>query len=202
LAVADEGPRTGIPDHFTNWNDYTRTLDVLMTAGVMDNSTKIWWDIRPSGRFPTLEMRITDVCPRIDDAIAISALYVCLARMLWRRRRQNLAWRRYPLLLLEENRWRAQRYGLQGSLIDLARGELVAIPALVDELVRLVAEDAAALGCEAEIGHLRVIASMSQGGTSADRQVATRDRLLAGGASADAALRGVVDELVTETATV
>ena len=202
LAVADEGPRTGIPDHFTNWNDYTRTLEVLMTAGVMDNATKIWWDIRPSDRFPTLEMRITDVCPRIDDAIAVSALYVCLARMLWRRRRQNLAWRRYPLLLLEENRWRAQRYGLQGSLIDLARGELVAIPQLVDELSRLIAEDAAALRCEAEIAHLRTIVGMTAGGTSADRQVATRDRLLAGGASPDAALRGVVDELVTETATV
>ena len=173
-----------------------------VAAGVMDNATKIWWDIRPSGRFPTLEMRITDVCPRIDDAIAIAALYVCLARMLWRRRRQNLAWRRYPLLLLEENRWRAQRYGLGGSLIDLARGELVAIPQLMDELLRLVAEDANALGCEAEVGHVRTIASLTHGGTSADRQVATRDRLLAGGASSDAALRGVVDELVTETATV
>jgi glutamate---cysteine ligase / carboxylate-amine ligase len=199
LAVADEGPRTGLPDHFANWDDYARTLDVLMNAGVMDNATKIWWDIRPSGRFPTLEMRITDVCPRVDDAIAISALYVCLARMLWRRRRQNLEWRRYPLLLLEENRWRAQRYGLQGSLIDLGRGELVAIPQLVDELSRLIAEDAAALGCEAEIAHLRDIASLKFGGTSADRQVATRDRLLQGGATAEAALQGVVDELISET---
>jgi glutamate---cysteine ligase / carboxylate-amine ligase len=200
LAVADEGPRTGLPDHFANWDDYTRTLDVLMTAGVMDNATKIWWDMRPSGRFPTLEMRITDVCPRVDDAIAISALYVCLARMLWRRRRQNLAWRRYPLLLLEENRWRAQRYGLAGSLIDLARGELVPITQLVDELLRLVAEDAAALGCEAEIRHLRGLAHVAiSGGTSADRQVATYGRLVAEGAPPAAALRGVVDELVAET---
>jgi glutamate---cysteine ligase / carboxylate-amine ligase len=196
LAVADEGPRTGIPDHFANWDDYSRTLEALTTAGVMDDATKIWWDIRPSGRFPTLEMRITDVVPNVDDAVAIAALYVCLARMLWRRRRQNLEWRRYPLLLLEENRWRAQRYGVQGSLIDHGRNELVPIPQLVDDLLRLVAEDAAALGCEVEIGRLHRIAVA---GTSADRQVAARDRLAADGASNDAALRGVVDQLIGET---
>jgi glutamate---cysteine ligase / carboxylate-amine ligase len=127
-------------------------------------------------------------------------LYVCLARMLWRRRRQNLAWRHYPLLLLEENRWRAQRYGLQGSLIDLGRSELVAIPTLVADLSRLIAEDAAALGCQAEIAHLRTIAELRHGGTSADRQVATYGRLLTSGATADAALRGVVDQLIAETA--
>jgi glutamate---cysteine ligase / carboxylate-amine ligase len=141
-------------------------------------------------------MRVTDVVTRVDDTMAVAALYVCIARMLYRLRRANLTWRTYPVFLLEENRWRAQRYGAQGTLFDFGKGTLVPFPQLLDEIIGLVAEDARALDCEAEIAHARVIAAT---GTSADRQVAAFEKAIAGGVSTDAALRVVVDHLVAET---
>jgi carboxylate-amine ligase len=141
-------------------------------------------------------MRITDVCSRAQDAVAVAALYVCICRMLWRLRRQNQSWRTYPVFLLEENRWRAQRYGVSGALFDFGKGELVAFPTLLDELVALVAEDADALGCRAELEHLRTIPAL---GTSADRQIATLARATAAGWDRRAALGAVVDQLAAET---
>ena len=197
LAVIDEMPRTGLPGRFESFDQYRRTIDVLIRAGVIEDATKVWWDVRPSARFPTLEMRITDVCPLIDDAVTIAALYVSIARMLYRLRRSNQSWRGYPLFLLAENRWRAQRYGVHGTLFDFGKGELVALSDLLDELIELVAPDAAALGCTSEVGRARVIA---KSGTSANRQVAELERLMAAGAPRESALRGVVDLLVAETA--
>ncbi len=173
LAVLDEMPRTGIPGTFESYGQYRRTIDVLVNAGVIGDATKIWWDLRPSDRFPTLEMRVSDVCPRAEDAVTIAALYVCITRMLYRLRRQNLSWRGYPLFLLEENRWRAQRYGVSETLFDFGKGKLVPFAELLDELLELVAEDAAALGCEDEVARARTIA---REGTSADRQVAHLER--------------------------
>ena len=196
LAAYHELPRTGMPGRFTGWDEYTHTVDVLVRAGIIEDATKIWWDVRPSARFPTLEMRITDVCTRLDDAVAVASLYVCVLRMLWRQRRANLAWRTYPVFLLAENRWRAMRYGVGGTLFDLGRGELVAFADLVEELIALVAEDADAIGCASEIVHLRRIV---RGGTSADRQVARHSAAIAAGATRDEALRAVVDHLITET---
>ncbi len=197
LSVAQEGPRKGFPGTFNSWHEYERTVDVLVRAGVMEDSSKIWWDLRPSARFPTLEMRITDVTPRIDDAITIAALYVCLCRMLYRLRRQNLSWREYPLFLLDENRWRAQRYGVWGSLFDFGKGALVPFPDLLDEILGLIREDAEALGCVVEVERARVIA---RDGTSAERQVGLYQAGLARGESQQAAIRAVVDMLVAETA--
>ncbi|MBS0244062.1 MAG: carboxylate-amine ligase, partial [Proteobacteria bacterium] len=147
LAISQQSPRTGMPGRFNGWDEYQRAVDVLVTAGVMEDATKLWWDLRPSARFPTLEMRITDVVTRIDDAIAIAALYLCLCRMLWRLRRGNVSWRNYPVFLLEENRWRAQRYPVSDKLFDLGKGTLEPYPALLEEILALVAEDADALGC-------------------------------------------------------
>ena len=141
-------------------------------------------------------MRITDVCTQLDDAIAVASLYVCVLRMLWRQRRNNLSWRTYPVFLLAENRWRAMRYGVKGSLFDLGKGCLVPFGDLIDEVIALVAEDAAAIGCEAEIAHLR---SIVRDGTSADRQVAVYAAAIAAGATREEALRAVVDRLITET---
>jgi carboxylate-amine ligase len=123
-------------------------------------------------------------------------MYVSILRMLYRIRRANQTWRTYPLFLLSENRWRAQRYGVAGTLFDFGKGELVAFRDLVEELLVLLREDAEALGCLAEIEHARAIVA---GGTSADRQVACYQKLVAQGASREQALAGVVDHLIAET---
>lgn len=196
LALSLSSPRTGLPGRFNGWDEYRHTIDILIAAGIMEDASKIWWDLRPSARFPTLEMRITDVATRIDDAIAIAALYVCLCRMLYRIRRSNQTWRSYPVFLLEENRWRAQRYGVEGSLIDFGRGELVPYADLLEEILALVAEDAAALDCEAEVRHARAIVGH---GTSADRQLAVYAGAVSAGRSTQDALAAVVDHLVAET---
>ena len=197
LAVMRGIPRTGLPGRLAGWDEYTETVGILVKAQVIEDASKIWWDIRPSVRYPTLEMRITDVASRMSDAIAIAALFTCICRMLWRLRRSNQSWRTYPVFLLEENRWRAQRYGSGGTLFDFGKGELVAFPALLDELLSLVAEDAEALGCRDEIASTRVIA---REGTSADRQLSVHAAALAAGASQAEALRLVVDSLIAETA--
>lgn len=196
LSVQQGSPRTGLPGRFSGWDEYQRTVDVLVNAGVMEDASKIWWDLRPSSRFPTLEMRITDVVTRIDDAVTIAALYVCLCRMLYRIRRSNQTWRTYPVFLLEENRWRAQRYGVGGTLFDFGKGALVPYASLLEEVLALVAEDAAALGCVAEVERARTIAAQ---GTSADRQLAVWRQATAAGADPEAALHRVVDHLVAET---
>jgi carboxylate-amine ligase len=141
-------------------------------------------------------MRVTDVCTRIDDALSIAALYTCILRMLFRLRRSNQKWRSYPSFLIEENRWRAQRYGVNDTLFDFGKGLLVPFASLVDELLDLIAEDAAVLGCEKEAKHALKIAT---GGTSADRQVLRYEALLGKGATPDEALTGVVDLLIAET---
>ncbi|MGE3915881.1 MAG: carboxylate-amine ligase [Hyphomicrobiaceae bacterium] len=197
VAIQKQSPRTGLPGRFSGWDEYRQSVDVLVRAGVMEDASKIWWDLRPSARFPTLEMRITDVATRLDDAVSIAALYVCLCRMLWRLRRANVGWRTYPVFLLEENRWRAQRYGVTDKLFDLGKGELVPYPDLLEEILALVAEDADALGCRAAIEHARTIV---REGTSADRQLRVLAEARAAGASDDEALRQVVDHLIAETA--
>ncbi|RTL68833.1 MAG: carboxylate-amine ligase [Hyphomicrobiales bacterium] len=196
LAAFQQLPRTGLPQWFDSWEEYTRTVDVLVRAGVVEDATKIWWDLRPSARFPTLEMRITDVCTNVKDAVAVASLFVSIVRMLYRIRRANQTWRTYPLFLLAENRWRAQRYGVDGSLFDFGKAALVPFRDLLDELLALVREDAEALGCVAEVEHTRTIAAA---GTSADRQVQVFQEAMAQGASAEDAMRVVVDQLITES---
>ena len=196
LSVFNELPRTGLPETFSSAGEYHRMLDVLIGAGVIEDATKIWWDLRPSARFPTLEMRITDVCTRLDDAISIAALFRCLTRMVWRLKRRNQRWRDYPHSMIAENRWQAQRHGASGELIDFGIGQAVPFRDLVDELLDLIGQDAIALDCSREVERARTIASE---GTSADRQIAVFEAALAGGAENEAALAAVVDHLVAET---
>jgi carboxylate-amine ligase len=198
LSVFDELPRTGLPHNFSSYSEYARTIELLVSAGLIEDATKIWWDMRPSARFPTLEMRITDVCPLIEDAIAIAALYVCILRLLYRLRRQNQRWRHYPPFLIRENRWRAQRYGIEQGMVDFGKGAIVPFSHLLEELFELVAEDAAYFGCSAEVAHARTIL---QRGTSADRQLARYEAVKALGGTEEAALIAVVDEIVEETQT-
>ncbi|HJU33022.1 MAG TPA: carboxylate-amine ligase [Hyphomicrobiaceae bacterium] len=196
LAAYDELPRTGMPGRFESWQEYAQTVDLLVRNEIIEDASKIWWDVRPSSRFPTLEMRVTDVCTRIEDAVCVAAMYVSILRMLYRLRRANQTWRTYPLFLLAENRWRAQRYGVAGSLLDLGKGELVPFCDLVEELIAMLREDAEALGCLSEIEHARTIVGR---GTSADRQVACFADRIEKGASRPDALAGVVDHLIAET---
>lgn len=196
LAVFNELPRTGLPESFKSSGDYHRTVDILIRAGVIKDPTKIWWDLRPSDRFPTLEMRITDVCPRIDDTIAIAALFRCLCRMLTRLRSRNQSWRQYSRFLIAENRWQAQRYGIEAALIDFGCGDRTSMTDLVDEMINLVTEDAEALECNAEIAHLRGIVT---DGTSADRQIEIFEASIRSGNESHSALCDVVDHLVKET---
>lgn len=197
LGIFDSMPRTGIPDRYESWSEYSRMINRLVKAGVMEDATKLWWDMRPSCRFPTLEMRITDVCTRLEDALCIAALYQSLLRMLARYRQRNMRWRIYPRIMIEENRWRAQRYGCTNSMIDLGRGECVPFPALMEEIIDIVSEDATALGCLKEVQHARIILKR---GASACRQIETFEKATAGGADSHEALRSVVDMLVVETA--
>jgi carboxylate-amine ligase len=196
LSVFDELPRTGLPHFFDSWPEYQRHVDALVGAGLIEDATKLWWDIRPSHRYPTLEMRITDVCTRLDDAISVAALFQCVLRMLYRLKKKNQRWRQYSPMLIEENRWRAQRYGLDEGLVDFGRGEIVPCATLLDEIIELVHEDSEALGCVEEIKHLRKI---MKNGTSGHRQLATYAQAIKKGASQHDALIKVVDMLIRET---
>jgi glutamate---cysteine ligase / carboxylate-amine ligase len=196
IAVFDEMPRTGIPERFESWGEYSRHVGTLVKLGIIADSSKLWWDIRPSHRFPTLEMRIADVCTRLDDGIAIACLYRCLLRMLWRLRIGNQRWRIYLRMLLDENRWRAQRYGTDAGLADFGRAEIVPYARLLDEMLALVREDAAHFGCSAEIEHARVILER---GTSAHEQLRVYKAAVGEGRTPQAALEAVVDWLIGET---
>jgi len=195
LTVFDALPRTGLPDQMASYAEYRRMVEHLVKAGCIEDATKIWWDIRPSDKFPTLEQRVTDVCSRIDDACAIAALYQSILAYLYRLRARNQRWRLYPATLIRENRWRAQRYGTGARLVDHGRGELAPLADLVEELIDLVGDDAETLGCRAELLHIRRIAAQ---GSSAPRQRDVFERSRAAGADRHEAHQAVVDHLVAE----
>ena len=196
LSVFDALPRTGVPERMESYAEYQRLVSRLVGAGLIEDGSKIWWDIRPSSRFPTLEMRMTDVCSYVEDTLTIAAIYQSLLSMLTRLRRANQRWRIYPAICVAENRWRAQRYGVTETLVDFGLGTQVPYADLLDEIIALTEEDATALGCAAEVRRAREIAS---GGTSAQKQLAVYDKATADGASPDEACRAVVQWLIQET---
>ena len=196
LAVWDELPRTGLPELFESYGEFQRHVGVLVRCGIIRDSSELWWDVRPSGRFPTLEMRIPDLCTRVEDAVCIAALYRCWLRLLYRLRRSNQRWRRYPRLLIEENRWRAHRFGMDEGLIDFGRGEVVPYPDLIDEIIEFIREDAEHFGCVDEVEHARTIVAR---GTSTHWQLDTFHKAVAEGADDHDALQRVVDMLMAET---
>jgi carboxylate-amine ligase len=197
LTIFDALPRTGLPERFASWAEYQRHISILVQAGLIEDSTKIWWDLRPSAKFPTIETRIMDVCTRLDDTIALVSLLVCILRMLYRLRTRNQRWRIYTPMLIRENRWRAMRYSFDEGMIDLAKGNIVPFEQLIDEMLSLVNEDARALGCEKEIANVRRILSR---GTSAHRQLKSYELERASGASTEDSLKAVVDTLIADTA--
>lgn len=195
LTVFDNVPRTGLPAVFNSWGEFERSAKAIIATGAIEDSTKIWWDLRPSGRFPTLETRICDNSPRMEHALTIAALTQCLMRMLYRLRIKNQRWRIYDHFLVRENRWRAQRYGMAEGLIDFGRGEVVPYAELLEEMIALLAEDAEALGCLNEIENARDILDQGNG---ADRQRAVRAAELEIHGDNDRAMKAVVSNLIEE----
>ncbi len=196
VSVFDQLPRTRLPPVFNSYADYMKHVDVLTHCGVIEDATKIWWDLRPSWRYPTLELRICDMCTNIDDTIAVAAVYRCWLSMLNRLRLKNQRWRSYSDFLIKENRWRAQRYGIDTGLIDFGRREIISLKELVEEVLDLVEEDARMLGCIEEVQHIRTILTR---GTSAHRQIEVYNAALKAGRPETLALVDVVKFIVDET---
>ncbi len=196
LSVFDELPRTGLPEQFNSWADYRRTINVLVDAGLIEDATMVWWDVRPSARFPTIEMRITDMCTYLDDTVTIAALFRCLCRMLYRLTRENMRWRHYSRFLIAQNRWRAQRYGLDEGMVDFGKGKIVPYADLLEEMIEILREDAEHFGC---LDELEAARDILRRGTGAHRQVKRYNQALADGASEQEALKAVVDQVIEET---
>ena len=197
LMIFNGIPRTGLPETFASHSEFQRHVDTLIETGVIADISRIWWDMRPSARYPTLETRIMDACTTLEDSVRLAALTLCLLRRLWRLRCDNQHWRAYPSLLIGENRWRAMRYSYDAGLLDLGRQRIVPFAELVREIVELVRDDAVELDCAAEIDGL---AEIQRRGTSAHRQLRVYEGALREGASEQEALEAVVDWLVAETA--
>ncbi|MEC7763847.1 MAG: carboxylate-amine ligase [Pseudomonadota bacterium] len=195
LSVFDNLPRTGLPPKLWSWAEFQRSVDAIVELGLIEDASKIWWDLRPSAKFPTIEARICDVSPRIETTLTLAALVQSLARYLWRMKGHNQRWRIYDNFLIAENRWMAQRYGATRGLIDFGKREIVPVAHLVEELIGLLSEDAEALGCLAELEGARDIIL---GGTSAERQRRVFNDALDEGRTRDEALKQVVTSLVGE----
>ena len=196
VSIFDELPRTGLPEQFDSYNEYRRHLKILLNSGLLEDPSKIWWDLRPNVKFPTLEMRICDTCTFLKDAISIAALYLCIIHMVHRLRRENQKWRVYSKMLINENRWRVQRYGMEKGLVDFGKSKLVPYKHLIDELIELVKEDASELGCIQEVQNIK---NIYKAGTSADKQIKIFKNEIKKSGDTKLALENVVKFLVKET---
>ncbi len=181
-------PRTGIPEAFTSYSEYTSFIDLLVKTRCVDGERRMWWDLRPHPIYSTLEFRIADLPTRVDDVVAIAALVQAIVATLMRLHRNNQAWRYYPSALIEENKWRAVRYGVHGKLIDFGRQKEVPVRDLMREVIDLVAPAANMLGSLSELEHLYKILDH---GTSADRQLQVYEETKS--------LEAVVDHVLDET---
>ncbi len=186
--IFERFPRTGIPDPFESLSEYDDYLELLVSTNCIDNAKKIWWDIRLHPFFNTLEFRICDAQTRVDDTIALAAMMQAVVVKLHKLRRQNITFRMYRRRLIEENRWRASRYGLDGKLIDFGRKCEVETRSLIEEILEFVAPEVSELGTVAEMAHIEKI---MREGTGADRQLAVWER------TGD--MKAVVDHIVMET---
>jgi glutamate---cysteine ligase / carboxylate-amine ligase len=193
LAAYDELPRSGVPPLFRTKAEFDTYVAALVRAGVINDSSFIWWMIRPSLNHPTLELRAADCCTLVDDSIAIAALYRCVARNLYRNPARNADIDVVGRAIAVENKWRAQRYGVGGTFVT-ADGA-VSVAEMLDQVIAITAEDADALGCVEAIRRCRAIVGA---GTSADAQLAVFDAHRAN-ASREEALRAVTDWLAGAT---
>ena len=182
-------PRTDIPDHFDSYPGFERYVELLVKTGCINDGKKIWWDCRPHPYFPTLEFRICDIPTRVDDTIAIAALFQAIVAKLYKLMDSNMGFRLYRRMLIQENKWRAVRYGLQGKMIDFGKNKEVPVVDLIRELLDFVDDVVDELDSRKEIEHIHTILER---GTSADDQLRvykeTND------------LKAVVDRLIELTA--
>ncbi len=196
LSVFGEMPRTGLPDLFASNQEFARYVAVMTRAGAIEDASFLWWHLRPSIRYPTLELRIADSCTRVEDGLAIAGLYRCLVRAAERRPDLNAGLDGVARAVIRENLWRAQRDGVRAALIDPQAGRAVPYGEALEAVLALVEEDAADLGCGQALDGARRIA---RDGTSADRQRGTY-AAARGEAGEDAAgIAAVVDALARET---
>ncbi len=197
-------PRTGLPRTFTSWADYEKLLRVFAQVGSLGmkkeselgDATRLWWDLRPHPRFNTLELRIADLTTTLDETICIAAWFQAIVAKLIKLRENNISWRIYPRDFIEENKWRAVRYGVNGKLVDFGKQVEVPFPDLIDEIIDIVDDVIDPLGSREAVEYARVIA---REGSSADRQLRVYEREIALGASNEDALKAVVDHLIKET---
>jgi glutamate---cysteine ligase / carboxylate-amine ligase len=186
--IFERFPRTGIPDAFESLSEYEDYLKLLVATNCIDNAKKIWWDIRLHPFFDTLEFRICDAQSRLDDTIALAALMQAIVAKLHKLRRQNVTFRMYPRRLIDENRWRASRYGIGGKMIDFGRRCEIDERELLHEMLEFIATEMEELGTQAEIAHIEKI---MREGTGADRQLGVWER------THDT--QAVVDHIIEET---
>jgi carboxylate-amine ligase len=195
-AAYDETPRTGLPIRFADAAEFERFVEKMRTAGFIADGSFLWWAIRPSLRYPTLELRIMDSCTDWRDTIAIAALYRCLVHALVADPGLGAAWEDHHYLINDENRWQAIRYGLGGEMLDPAEGSTQAMPVRVRALVSLLRPSAVALGCEAELESVNGILAR---GTSAEIQTEAYRVAVAGGACQVEAMRWVAADIAERT---
>jgi len=181
-------PRTDIPDYFRSDSEFENYVSLLLKTGCIDKPKKIWWDIRPHPDFPTLEIRICDIPSKVDEVIALAALIQAILAKLYKLYRQNMGWRIYHRALIQENKWRAVRWGLDGKLIDFGKQKEVPVRDLIHELLDFVDDVVDELDSRKEIEYIYTIL---ENGTSADRQLRTF--------AATGSLEAVVDQLIAET---
>jgi carboxylate-amine ligase len=186
--VFDKFPRTGIPDYFSSVAEYDNYVNLLIKTNCIDNGKKIWWDLRLHPFFETIEFRICDVPMKIDETIAITALIQAVVAKIYKLMKANLSFRNYSRALINENKWRAARYGIEGKMIDFGKQEEVSTKDLIYELLDFVDDVVDDLGSRHE---LRYVEKMLEQGTGADRQLAVYAR------TGD--LKDVVDYMVSET---
>jgi len=196
LAAYDELPRTGVPELFRTPAEYEAYIAALVKAGVMEDSSYVWWAIRPSLKHPTLELRAPDSCTLVEDSIAIAALYRTLARRLTRNPWQNWDLTAVTRAIVVENKWRAQRYGVHGSFVDISGNGAITVAEMLEHVIDDVEKDAYALGCHREIAHCRTIVGS---GTSADTQLAVFEQAQGRQKDRDGALRAVTDWIAEAT---
>ena len=197
LTVFDNFPRSGLPEHFESFGDYQNHIDILRRAGVLEDATFIWWDLRISARYPTLETRVADMCTVLDDTAGIAALTQSILHYLYRMHCEHVPVPVYSRFLVDQNRWRAMRYGYDEGLVDFSTSEVVQVGNMLADLYELIAADADVLGCGRELEYALNIPSR---GTSAHRQLRVYNAALDNGLQPAAALVRVVDALIDETA--
>lgn len=181
-------PRTGIPQQFGSYADYRHYVDTLLDTGSIAEPTHIWWDVRPSEKFPTLEIRIPDMCARVEEALCLVALVQAISAKLVKLRMAHRTWPIHQKHLIDENKWRAIRYGIEGKLIDIDRAREVPVPDLMEQMLRWLEDVIDELDSRTEIEYIHTILSQ---GTSADRQQAVYEK------TGD--YRAVVEHVVEET---